>query len=100
MTASEMLAMEVMPGACLVEVTDGPEASQGGIFYADRYRPMPGWGFLRRLAPDCVGKGASEGDNVVFKRWAGKHFETDDGKTLVLCDFDKHIEAVIEGNCE
>ena len=97
MTAQDYLDCELKPGACIIEVDDGPEQTDGGILYADRYRPMPGWGYVRKLHPTCQGEGVEVGDAVIFKRWAGKHFETDDRRILVLCDFVKHVECVIEG---
>lgn len=92
-------SVELMPGFCVIEPHKPPE-QQGSIILPDKAQDDQSWGRVVLMGePKVPGHdpGFEVNDWVIYSRWAGAAFETDDRKDLTLMR-QEDILAVILGD--
>ena len=104
-----VLDYRLRPGYCLIEPQAHEEQSEGGIYYPGSCTTRTKWhddswgrvlavGEPKRTKSGVpIDPGFETGDWVIFCRWNGMHFESSDGRIVVLaCQED--VEAIIYDN--
>jgi co-chaperonin GroES (HSP10) len=79
----DLLNARLMPGFCVIEPLDLPETTKGGIILSDRVERRNMVGLVKNVA-EKDHPGFEINDWVVFARWAGCHYETQENTNLVL----------------